>query len=252
MTTETQVSPGTETQNPAPETETPEVVTQEATTEQAEPSEAAEADSPDKALARMERRINKRTADYHRERARAEQLAQQLESLNAKSGTTEQQQDSTQNADPVTLAKQIARVERFNETADKLVADGNKKHKDFTDALAALASEVGPFVTKGGLPSPFMEAVLEVADKPTELLYHLGKNPELAEDLAGLSPLKLAKQLDRIEREIADKAKPQNSTAPKPLAPIKGAASNSDLGPGLSDAEWMRRREAQIKERRGY
>lgn len=253
MSTEPQVSPAAETQNPAADALNPEVATQEtAVDDEAEgvSQDEESGDDAEKALKKMQRRIDKRTADVYRERARAEQLERRLTELEAKSGQTEPKQEDSK-ADPVALAKEIARVERFAEEAEKLVADGSKKHKDFMPALKALADEVGPFVLPNGLPSPFMEAVREVADKPMELLYHLGKNPELAEELTGLSPLKLAKRLDRIEREMAEAGKTKTSSAPKPLAPVKGAAADSELGPGLSDAEWMRRREAQLKESRG-
>jgi hypothetical protein len=60
----------------------------------------------------------------------------------------------------------------------------------------------------------------------------------------------LAKRLATIERELGDKSKPKTSNAPKPLEPVKATSSDSDLGPGLSDAEWLKRREAQLKERR--
>jgi hypothetical protein len=95
-----------------------------------------------------------------------------------------------------------------------------------------------------------MEVVLE-SDKPEALLYHLGKNPDLAAELTDLSPTQLARKLDRIERDMASALKPKSSNAPKPLEPVKGVASDSELGPNLSDAEWMRRREAQIKAARG-
>ena len=247
MSTEQEVSPGTETQNPAPEVvDTPEVTTPEVEAEAPESTAAEpEGDDADKALKRMQRRIDKRTADVYRTRAENEQLKQKLAELETKSGKAEVQEP--QSTDPVVLAKQIAKVARFTEKANTLVAEGTSKHKDYMDALKDLSSEVGDFVKPNGLPSQFMEAVLEVADKPTELLYHLGKNPDLAADLADLSPYQLAKRLDRIERGLNEKQTPKISNAPKPLEPVKARSSDSDLGPGLSDAEWIRRREAQLK-----
>ena len=230
MSTETTVSPGTETQNPAPETETPEVVTQETVAETEHDGSTTEegGDEADKALKRMQRRIDKRTADVYRTKAENEQLRLRLSELEAKSGKPEETRDSTQ-ADPLVIAKEIARVERFAETANRLVSEGTKKHTDYREALESLSAEVGPYVTQKGLPSPFMEAVLEVSEKPTELLYYLGKNPEIAEELADLSPLKLAKRLDRTEREMTESSKTKTSNAPKPLDPIKPKAAESSL-----------------------
>lgn len=251
MSTDPQVSPGTETQNPAPATETPELVTQETAVETEHDGSPPEegGDEADKALKRMQRRIDKRTADVYRTKAENEQLRLRLAELEAKSGRPEETQDRD-SADPIVLAKEIARVERFNEAANKLVAEGSKKHTDYRQALETLAAEVGPFVTKKGLPSSFMEAVLEVSEKPAELLYHLGKNPEIAEELADLSPMKLAKRLDRIELELAESGKKKASSAPKPLQEVRGSSSSSRALADLEDKDFVKRRREQIANRR--
>jgi hypothetical protein len=251
MSTEPQVTTGevTEINAPVSAPVTTEVATPE-TDANPELEASPEEDDATKALKRMQRRIDKRTADVYRERAENEQLKQRLAALEAKDGPKEE----TQTVDPYVLAKDLARADRFAEMSNQLVDAGTKKHSDYMHVLKDLSTEVGEFVKRDGKPSPFMEVVIEVAETPqrrAELLYHLGKNPDIAADLADLNPIQLAKRLDRLERELTDSSKPKTSNAPKPLEPVKGKASDSDLGPGLSDAEWMKRREAQIKEARG-
>jgi hypothetical protein len=227
MNTETTVSTATETQNPAAETPSSEVVTPEVVeTEASAEGEAPKALDPEQMRERMQRRIDRKHALASRALAENEQLKQRLHELSGQAGKPEQPQGSTQ--DPHVLAREIARRERFDEEANRLVSEGSKKHSDFMPALKALADEVGPFVVNG-LPSPFMEAVREVAEKPVDLLYHLGKNPELAEELSELSPLKLAKRLDRIERELADAGKTKTSSAPRPLETVRAKAAESAL-----------------------
>ena len=247
MNTETTVSPDAETQNPAAEViEPPEVTAPEAEVEaQAEP----EGDEADKALKRMQRRIDKRTADVYRERARAEQLAQRLAELEAK-GTGEQPEAKVQDVD--SLVEERVSILAFADKANSIVETGTKKHSDFVDTLKDLAKEVGEFVQRNGKPSQFMEVVLEVADDSAALLYYLGKNPEIASELADLSPLKLAKRLDRIERELGEASKPKTSNAPKPLEPVKAKSTDSGLSSDLPVDEWMRRREKELREKRGY
>ncbi|MBK9497027.1 MAG: hypothetical protein IPO08_21450 [Xanthomonadales bacterium] len=246
-TEESQVSPVEETQNQATETEAPDLVTQEADADTesaaATPNEGEEAD---KALKRMQRRIDKQTANVYRSRAENEQLKARLQELEARSAPTDE--SDTSSADPMTLAREIARIDRFAERANTLVSEGSKKHADYMPALKDLAAEVGDFVQKNGAPSPFMEVVLDVADSPTELLYYLGKNPDVASDLEGLSPAKLAKQLARIESELGEKAKPKTSNAPKPLAPVKARAS-ADSSPSDSDstADWIKKERARME-----
>jgi hypothetical protein len=250
MSTEPQVTTGdvTEINAPVSAPVTTEVATPE-TDANTEQEASPEEDDAGKALKRMQRRIDKRTADVYRERAENEQLKQRLAALEARDGPKEETQ-----VDPYALAKDLAKADRFAEMSNQLVDAGTKKHSDYMHVLKDLSSEVGDFVKRDGKPSPFMEVVIEVAETPqrrAELLYHLGKNPDIAADLADLNPIQLAKRLDRLERELTESSNPKTSNAPKPLEPVKGKASDSALGPGLSDAEWMKRREAQIREARG-
>ena len=255
MNTETQVAPVAETQTTATEVvaETPEVTTPEAAeaTEQVEVTSADNSeDEKSKALKRMQRRIDKRTADVYRERAQNEQLARRVAELEAQTGT----ETRPQSQEPMVeaRAREIARVERYKEQAEHIVNSGTKSYPDYMVALRELAREVGDFVKPNGAPSEFMDVVLEVVDKPAEVLYYLGKNPDIAEELTDLSPLKLAKKLDRIERELADKSVPKPGSAPKPPDSVKPRAAEATLHSELSVEEWMKRREKQLKESRSY
>lgn len=251
MTEETQVAepsvvpPVAGTENQATEAPETQEVAAEVEVEKAE----SEEDDASKALKRMQRRIDKRTADVYRTRAENEQLKARLQELQASSNL---ESEPRQADDPRVLAREIASIERFTERANSIVSEGTKTHTDYMQALQELSREVGDFVKPNGAPSAFMEVVLEVVDKPSDVLYHLGKNPDLAEELAELSPLKLAKRLDRIERELADKSKPKPSSAPKPLEPVKPKASDGGLSSSLPIDEWMKRREQEIKAKRGY
>jgi len=235
MNTETIVSTGDETQNQAPVVAESEVATPEV-----EVQEKVEETEAEKALKQTQRRIDKLTAVKYRVQAENEQLKQRLEQLEVKQNT------EIPETDPRILAKQIARAELFTEKANALVAEGTKKHADYTTALRELAGEVGDFVKRDGTPSPFMEVVLEVAEKPTELLYHLGKNPELASELADLSPAKLAKRLDRIELDLTT---PKQSKAPTPLTPVNPRGSSSKDPSNMTDREFANWRREQIKSR---
>ena len=215
MTTET-VAPDAATEIQASEVESQEVTAPEAesaeTGETAAEAEKVEEKSPE--LVKLERELRK----AQRINAR---LHQQV-TAPRQEGQAEQPQGQD---DPVSMAREIARIERFTEKSNELVTRGTKAHPDYLDSLKELASEVGPFVAPNGAPSKFMEVVLEVSDSPGDLMYHLGKNPDLAEELSSLSPIQLAKKLARIETAMAEAAKPQQSKAPKPLDPVKPKAS---------------------------
>lgn len=238
MNTETQVPTGEETQNQAPES----VEVKPEGTEPEAVEMKTEEDETQKSIKRLQRRIDKRTSDVYRERARAEQLEAELQKLRGQSEPTPQQE-----LDVDARAEQIAEAKLFAKTAERIVEGGKKSNPDFIEKLKDLASEVGEFVQPNGLPSKFMKAVLDVSEKPTELLYYLGKNPDIAGELSDLPVTKLAARLDRIERSLAE-PQPKQSSAPKPLEPVKPRAKTSDL-PSDDDSpdEWMKKEYARMK-----
>lgn len=246
MELETQVSPDAETQNPAPEVaETPEVATPEV-----EPQEDTgdPHDDADKALKRLQRRIDKRTADVYRERAEKEQLARRVAELESRD-----EQKPEQKPNPViseeqirAQAREIARIERFNEQCNAIVEKG-KKLSGFDDALVAVVSEVGPLIDQKGGPTPLMTVILE-SEKPHELLHWLGTNPDKAAELADLTPTQMARRIDRIERDMA--AKPKTSSAPKPLTPVKPQASSGAPSDSDSTEDWIRKEAARLNAKR--
>jgi hypothetical protein len=253
MSTENQVSPDADTQNPAPEltNETPDVVNPDVEDEQQQPSETPEEEAT-KALKRMQRRIDKRTADVYRERAEKEQLAQrvaELERRQAKPQDDEPKHEADANViqtKALTLAQEIAQQQKFQENVTTVLKAGKALPK-FDEACNTLNEEL-PFYERSGKPTPFLAAVLDF-DAPAQLLHHLGTNPDLAAELADLTPTRLVRRLDAIERELTEKAKPKTSSAPKPLTAVRGSASTSDLSDDLSPDEWRARREKQLMRR---
>lgn len=242
MTLEANVSPAEETQIPSADLtqETPEVVapeTVENAEQQSEP-EKVEEDDREKALKRMQRRIDRRTAELYRERAEREALATRLAQFEQRPN----EEAEPQKQDPYKLAQEIAQAERFTEKCNAIAAEGDKKFPDFSQALQTVAAEAGPLFDRAGRPSTLMSVVME-ADAPAALLHHLGKNPDVAAELADLSPTQLARRLDRIEREMA--AKPKVSAAPKPLSPVRASGSAVKDPSQMTDAEYRAWRLAQ-------
>lgn len=232
------VSPDAETQIQAPEA-TDEPVVVEPDAEADEPAAKPEPSDAEKALQRMQRRIDKRTGDYHRAKGELEALRAENEALKARSTGTQEQ---TAEPDEVeALAELKSQVREFAKQAAQIVSDGKRAHADFDEAIADLTKEVGPLVLKNGLPSPFMAAVFDTAEDvkaQRALMYHLGKNPDLTEELADLSPRKLAVRLDRIQSDLADRSKPKPSNAPKPLETVKGVASQAKPPEAMSPKEY--------------
>lgn len=247
MNTETQVSPVAETQNQATEV----VEKQEVTTPDVEatPEQKAE-EEHSKALKAMEKRIDRLTAKSYRTAAENQQLRETIARFEQQSQQTETQDEAKplSREEIARLVKEEAKVltkqERINEKANTIHAEGVKKFPDFDTTIAALGREVDLFTKQG--PTPLMEAVLD-SESPAELLHHLGKDPDLAAELAELSPTQIARRLVKIESELIETKKPKTSQAPKPLTPVK-ASSGSDE-PDINDAKawiaWSNKRDAE-------
>ena len=248
---ETQVPPA-ETQNPAETAQqAPEVAQPEATTEQPdEPKE--QADPADKAVKGLLRRVDRLTAAKYQEQARAEQLAKELEQYRQRLAQYEQQTSEPETLTPEKvlpiaqqMAAQLREQEKVRESVQTVLAKG--KALEGFDAACNAVHEVLPFYERNGAPTPFLRAVLE-GDMPERVLHYLGTNPDAVEELASLSPTKLARQLDRIERKLSEPAEPKASTAPRPIAPVKATArDDSGLSDGLSTEEWIRRRNKALR-----
>ena len=227
MTTEIVGSPVAELEIPATD-----VPAQEVNPEVAAPEndEVAERDDPARVVKRMERRIDRVTEKRYQAEARAAQLEQELQALRSQASQENPQQGERQ--DPVALAREIAQVERVTEKANGIAADGGKRFGDaFGKAVQTVAAEVGAMFERSGKPTPLGEVILS-SDDPAALIHHLGSNPDIAADLADLTPIQQARKLARIEIDMSKPRETKQSQAPKPITPARavtrdtGALSN--------------------------
>jgi len=104
--------------------------------------------------------------------------------------------------------------------------------------------------------SQTMVETLQTAEKGPEVLYYLGKNPDVAAGLAAMSPLDAARELGKIEATNLVKPEPSVKKTPTPVPKIKAAESGGTrVSPDtaksdeISDAEWLKRRNKQIASR---
>lgn len=241
---------GAETELTAPVVENTEVTTPEPTADggQEPSSEDAKAEkSPEqRELERLRRQLTKRDrtqGKLHQELQQARERLSQFETAQPQQARAPQE-----SADPVAIAREIALVEKVAEKSNQIYKDGNKRFPDFEEAVLAVAEEAGPLFDRYGRPTPVMDAVLD-SDKPTDLLHFLGKNPDLASELEGLTPAQLGRRIARIEAQMSDQAKPKTSAAPKPLAPVRGGSSDQKDPTDMSQSEFAKWRKEQIAKR---
>lgn len=102
---------------------------------------------------------------------------------------------------------------------------------------------------------PVNEAMAEFimdSEHGPDVAYFLGKNPAKAEQIAQLSPVRAARELSRIEAEIAARPKASPSKAPDPISPVgtRGKAAASPLPSDDDDIEtWMRKERERARRR---
>lgn len=114
-----------------------------------------------------------------------------------------------------------------------------KAHPDFAEAVEDISHVV--FSKESTIA---LRQAVETLPHGDELLYHIAKNPDLAEEIALLPPAAFAARLGDIHgdirREKAQKPKPSN--APAPVKPVKPAASGETDYDSMSFADFTRQR----------
>jgi hypothetical protein len=153
-------------------------------------------------------------------------------------------------------AAEIVAKRAFDDKCNAEAAVGKQAFGEaaFNERVAALKTLVDP--TDGesiGRYNTLLEAAIETG-QGHKILHELGGDPNRAFELMRMSPVKLG-------LEMAKLAGPQavvETNAPKPITPVgQRAPSTHPIDPRdptraaqLSTAEWMKRREAQVAERR--
>jgi len=247
MDLENNGSPVAEPKIPATEPDvTPEAVNPETAAEQTDQPEKDEADPRDKAVKSLTRRVDRVTAARYQAEARAQEAEKRAQEAMQRLAQYEQPQEQQQGPDPISLAREIARIEKVTDKANTIAKDGAARFDDFKAALQVVAREAGPLFDQVGRPTGLGEACLS-ADDPAAVLHHIGSDPDLAAELADLTPIQQARRIAKLETELSKPKEPIRSNAPKPISPVKAKAAPDGLDDGLSTEEWIARRNAAVR-----
>lgn len=217
-------------------------------TKQAEPAKTftqAEVDAlVQKRLLKEERRVHRRVEQQLREQAeaKAREIEPQRESfrdddtyLQAQIEHLAEKKAAEKLAQRERQTQQERTAEAFHEKAEKALT----KYPDFQAVISNPALTI----------NESMAEFITDSDAGAEIAYHLGKNPTRAADIASMSPIKAARELTKLEAELAAKPKPQPSNAPAPISPIEGKSGGSKDPADMTDAEFAAYRRRQIAAR---
>lgn len=244
MSSEVMADAGAAAENIAPESQTPEVASPEtSTTEAGQQTDATpeSGDDADKSLKRLQRRVDRVTAARYQAEARAQQLEAELQRYR-QTARTEEQPEAVTTDDIERIATERAQQMRREETIARQSADIRSAaikaaggEDEFAQAFSTVVEEAGPLADpRTGQWTPLGEAIAD-SDKPGELLVYLGRNPDVAETLQGLTGGRLHRAVAKIEAQMQTKAAPP----PKPLKPVTPSGVTAGRSAAqMTDDEW--------------
>lgn len=163
----------------------------------------------------VQRRIDQLTREKHEEKRQREALEARLRELDPPA-----QQQPNQQITPDQIraeAKRIVQQEKFDDACNKVFDAGKAEFPDWDASLKT-------FGMLGGASPEFLEAVTSM-EAGHKVLHHLGQNPEAAERLLSLPPLRMALELARLESTVGQKKAPSVSNAPAPITPVGGKSA---------------------------
>lgn len=209
------------------------------------PAESAPAEQPKPDW--RDRRIAQLTARLREEQARQSQS--QTNNSNESSVPSQAEFDAAVRAE----AARVAAAERFNQQCLEVVNQGKSQFQDFDSRVEQLKRVVDPGdQVSAAAYSNLIAAAIETGEG-AKIIHQLGGDLNEASRLMALSPVKLGIELARM----AAKEPEQTTSAPRPIRNLGSAAQHTSISPSdpsrqknLSTAEWMKRREAEVAERR--
>lgn len=211
-----------------PATATPEVEEIEPPAEDATPTDA------DKAAKALQRRVDRLTREKYQLKAENDQLRAPKPQDDEPKQLTEDEVETRAEI----RAREIAEVKQFNDQCNTVFEKGVKANKEFAKSFKELTEEIGsPFDAKGK-PTSIMAAILD-ADAPHKVILHLAEDLDLAAEIAALSPTRQIRRIAKIESDLEEAAKPKQSSAPKPVQPVKASPDVSSAPDPKDTKRWI-------------
>lgn len=234
--------------------------------------EAAKAESEDEKESRSKARRERRKAEMERLRKEAEASEHELSEANkrleqlekAVQGMRPPKEDdytdyaeyqaalSAYNSVKILDERQMTnakaeietRQERHKQAEQQRQAEARRTFEESCVEAREKYADFDQVARRPDLPvTPAMADMIVGMDGGTDVLYHLGKNPEMAARIAQLPPVQAALEIGRIEAGLATPRPIAQSKAPPPIAPVGGAAKARKDPAKMTPAEYRAWRE---------
>lgn len=187
---------------------------------------------------KMQKRIDKLTAKNRTTETEKAEL-QKLLDAKVKDGEVPLTEDEVERRSELKANEKLNKRE-FDKTCEKLATAALKLDPKFNDNIQTMAEEIG-------LIPPVMIGILDDLENGANVLAHLAKNPEEAEEIYKMSPAKMAISLAKLADKVVTKTKPKPvSQVPPPNATLSGSARGTPpLNDSMTDNEWIRKFQAK-------
>lgn len=199
-----------------------------------------------KRLLKEERRVHRRIEQQMRE-------AQTQQTMQAPERQSFQDDDAYVRAHIEHLAEQRA-GEKIAERQARQEAD--RRSESFLEKADKAAERYPDFQAVVSNPTlninESMAEFIAESDQGADVAYFLGKNPLKAQQISQLSPIRAARELAKIESDLASRPQAKVSRAPEPISPVgtRGKASSSSAPSDDDDINtWMRKEQARMRGR---
>lgn len=133
---------------------------------------------------------------------------------------------------------------RYNEYVESSRSDlfttGSEKYEDFEDLVGGEDIKITPLMR---------DSIFDIEDLSTqaEVAYYLAKNQKEAVRISKLSPVRQAKEIDRLEQRLTATPQKRASAAPAPIEPIGGTTTQSDtIRPEMKFEDFIKVRNKQL------
>ena len=123
-----------------------------------------------------------------------------------------------------------ARSESFADKAEKV----SDRYADFNEVVSNPSLKI----------NDAMAEFITGSENGAELAYYLGKNPNKAAQISGMSVVKATMELMNIDSELKSKTAVKTSTAPAPIVPVGSKGRTSTSLANADFADYKKQREA--------
>ena len=144
-------------------------------------------------------------------------------------------------------------MQKLEENQDR--ENAGRRQSSFKGKEADFSKEIDDYQDVARNPSlsisePMRDVITDMDDGPA-VLYYLGKNPDIADNIAYLPPMSAARELGRIEAKLAAKNGETVSKAPEPAPKLKAGNPAIEKSPDeMNQSEWNAHRRKVIANRR--